>query len=196
VTFHLGASAKSIDASAVTTTAGESLAADLVVAGVGVRPELTLAESAGLTIDKGVVVDEHLRTSADGIWAIGDCARFPSARTVGLGTGEKIRVEHWVVAQRMGDVAARNVLGEDVRFDAVPFFWSAHYDVTIAYVGHASSFDEVAIDGDLAKRDAAIAYRRGGKTLAIATVNRDRTSLDAERAMEKGDEDALRRLVP
>jgi NADPH-dependent 2,4-dienoyl-CoA reductase/sulfur reductase-like enzyme/nitrite reductase/ring-hydroxylating ferredoxin subunit len=191
VRFHLGAKPASIDAREVALESGERLEADLVVIGVGVRPAIALAESAGLAIDRGLVVDEYLRTSASSVFAAGDIARWPDART-----GEKIRVEHWVVAERQGQVAAMNILGGAVRFDAVPFFWSAHYDVTIAYVGHATSWDRVDVDGSIDARDAAVAFRRGKKTLAVATIGRDRASLEAEAAMERDDENALRRLVP
>jgi NADPH-dependent 2,4-dienoyl-CoA reductase/sulfur reductase-like enzyme/nitrite reductase/ring-hydroxylating ferredoxin subunit len=191
VTFHMETTPTAIDATSVTLAGGARLEADLVVTGVGVKPDVALAEAAGLTMDRGIAVDEQLRTSAAGVWAIGDVARWPDART-----GEKVRVEHWVVAERMGQISAQAILGGSGRCDIVPFFWSAHYDLTVNYVGHAESWDRIDVAGSLDGRDAAIAYRKGGKTLAVATIGRDHAALEAERAMERGDEKALAALVP
>jgi NADPH-dependent 2,4-dienoyl-CoA reductase/sulfur reductase-like enzyme/nitrite reductase/ring-hydroxylating ferredoxin subunit len=180
VVFHLGATATAIDEHSVTLSTGERLAADLVVVGIGVRPATVLAEQAGLTVDRGVLVDEFLQTSAPGIFAAGDIARWPDRRT-----GIPIRVEHWVVAERQGQVAARNMLGRGERFDAVPFFWSQHYDTAISYVGHAEHWDRIEIDGDPAARDCTASFWDGEKKLAVVTVGRDRDSLDAELAFER-----------
>lgn len=191
VIFHLQRTGAAIHTDAVVTDRGESIAADFVVVGVGVRPSIGLAEKAGLRMDRGVVVDSYLETSAAGVFAAGDIARWPDART-----GDAIRVEHWVVAQRQGQVAARNILGAREAFTAAPFFWSAHYDVTIAYSGHAERWDRIDIAGSVRDRDCAVAYRSGDRTLALATVFRDRVSLEAEVAMERGDRQELERLVP
>jgi NADPH-dependent 2,4-dienoyl-CoA reductase/sulfur reductase-like enzyme/nitrite reductase/ring-hydroxylating ferredoxin subunit len=179
VDFRLGQTIGAVSNRRVTTSQHEQLRADLIVAGVGVRPNVELAEAAGLAIDRGILVDDYLETTAPGIFAAGDVARYPYRLT-----GERIRIEHWVVAQRQGQVAARNILGARERFDAVPFFWSQHYDVTIRYVGHAERWDTVVIEGDLAARDATVTYSRGSRVLATATVGRDRARLRVEHELE------------
>jgi NADPH-dependent 2,4-dienoyl-CoA reductase/sulfur reductase-like enzyme/nitrite reductase/ring-hydroxylating ferredoxin subunit len=175
VTFHLGRKPQRIEADAVVLDDGTRLSADLVAIGVGVRPRLELAEKAGLATDKGVSVNEYLETSVPGIYAAGDIARWPDAHS-----SQRIRVEHWVVAQRHGQVAARNILGARERFDQAPFFWSAHYDVSINYVGHAEQWDEAKIDGDASKHDVSVRLNSKGETMALATIFRDEESLMEE----------------
>jgi NADPH-dependent 2,4-dienoyl-CoA reductase/sulfur reductase-like enzyme/nitrite reductase/ring-hydroxylating ferredoxin subunit len=180
VTFHLGTTATAIEEAGVALKNGERLQADLVVVGIGVQPAISLAQRADLTIDRGVAVDEYLETSAPGIFAAGDIARWPDRLT-----GEKIRVEHFVVAERQGQTAARNMLGRREPFDAVPFFWTEQYNLGIAYVGHAERWDKAEIDGKLTARDCAITYWRGGRKLAAATIHRDLDGLRNEVELER-----------
>ncbi len=189
VHFHLSASPRAIHSHAVELDDGRMLAADLVVLGVGVRPRVGLAEKAGLTVADGIVVDTFLRTSAPGIWAAGDAARYPEVR---LRTA--VRIEHWVLAQRHGQAVARDMLGLGAPFRDVPFFWSQHYDVTLAYVGHASAGDVAELIGSLPDRDATVVYRRAGRPLAVVTIGRDRQSLAIEAALEREDDAAVEAL--
>ncbi|MDR5664148.1 FAD-dependent oxidoreductase [Burkholderia cenocepacia] len=180
VVFHLGATPARIGPDSVTLSSGDVLPADVVLVGIGVHPNVELAQDAGLAVERGVTVDRFLQTSAPGIYAAGDIARWPDPLT-----GERIRVEHWVVAERQGIVAARNLLGQQRPFDAVPFFWSQHYDLTLRYVGHAEQWDRVEIDGDLGAHDCSIAYWRGNTRLAVVTIARDLDNLKAEAAFER-----------
>ncbi|MEB2606422.1 FAD-dependent oxidoreductase [Burkholderia cenocepacia] len=180
VVFHLGATPARIGPDSVTLSNGDVLPADVVLVGIGVHPNVELAQDAGLAVERGVTVDRFLQTSAPGIYAAGDIARWPDPLT-----GERIRVEHWVVAERQGIVAARNLLGQQRPFDAVPFFWSQHYDLTLRYVGHAEQWDRVEIDGDLGAHDCSIAYWRGNTRLAVVTIARDLDNLKAEAAFER-----------
>ncbi|HSS37427.1 MAG TPA: FAD-dependent oxidoreductase [Polyangia bacterium] len=186
VVFHLGDGVAAVEDDGVRLTSGARVAADLVVLGVGVRPAIGLAQAAGLSVDRGVLVDDRLRTSAPGVFAAGDIARFPYGPT-----GEPVRIEHWVVAQRMGKVAALNILGRDTAFSSPPFFWTTQWDVTVNYVGHAERWDRIDVAGDLQARDATVAYRLQGRTLAVATLGRDSVSLEAEAAFERDDQAAL-----
>jgi NADPH-dependent 2,4-dienoyl-CoA reductase/sulfur reductase-like enzyme len=155
--------------------------------GVGVRPRTELAETAGCKVDRGVLVDEYLETSVPGIYAVGDIARYP-------GPDGPVRIEHWVVAERLGQYAARNILGQKRAYREAPFFWSQHYDVPINYVGHAESWDRIEVRGDIGKRDCVVLYHKGARVLAVASIYRDQASLLAELALARGDTAALERL--
>jgi apoptosis-inducing factor 3 len=180
VVFHLERRARQISGGSVVLESGERIPADLVVVGIGVQPNLDLAKAAGIELDRGIMVNRYLETSAPGVFAAGDIARWPDPHT-----GQSIRVEHWVVAQRQGQAAARNILGAREPFDAVPFFWSAHYDLTINYSGHAERWDAVEVDGDVNSKDCRVRYMLKGRATAAATVGRDLESLRFEAEMEQ-----------
>ena len=180
VVFHFEDTAYAIDGKQVKLKSGVILEADLVVVGIGVRPRIELAERAGISVDRGVVVNACLETNVPGIFAAGDIARWPDSHS-----GERIRVEHWAVAERQGQIAARNMLGYGEEFKAVPFFWSQHYDIPINYVGHAEKWDELVIEGDIAARDCLLRFKRNGRVLAVASIFRDVENLKAEVTMER-----------
>jgi len=189
VDLRLGVGVNGIGADEVELDDGTLLPADLVVVGIGVVPRTGLAEAAGLTVDNGVVVDDRLRTSDPNIWAAGDVARYPGP------DGNPVRIEHWVLAERQGQTAARNILGHDVAFDQPPFFWSQHYDVPINVTGHLEGWEEEVVVGDPHQRDVMVGYRKAGRITAVASIYRDRDSLRAEHALATGDQRSLASLL-
>ncbi len=188
VEFRLGKTVSEIKTEEVVLDDGSTLPADLVVIGVGVVPNTALAEQAGLNVDNGVVVDDRLRSSDPNIWAAGDVASYPDQNS------GRVRIEHWVLAERQGQAAARNILGHDTSFTDPPFFWSQHYDIPINVVGHTKDWDEEIVRGDPADHDVMIGYRKGGVTEAVASIYRDLESLKAEHAMANQDQEALKEL--
>ena len=188
VVFHLEDSVDRVEGRKAILKGGTALDADLLVLGVGVRPNLALAEAAGLSLERGILVDQYLETSIPGIFAAGDIARWPDPHS-----GESIRVEHWVVAERQGQVAGRNMLGRHERFDAVPFFWTRQFGVSIKYVGHAETWDSLEVSGDIDAKNCALRYKQGARTAALVTLGRDLESLKFEADLEanrvQGDRD-------
>ena len=166
---------------AVTLSDTSVVRAEAVVVGIGAIPNDQWLQGSGLTVEDGVVCDGYLAAAgAAHVFAIGDVARWPDRHT-----GERVRIEHWVVAERQGQTAARNILGRREVFDGVPFFWSQHYDIPINYVGHAERWDEVRVDGSPDAHDCTVSYLRADRRLAVATIYRDRDSLQAELEMER-----------
>jgi 3-phenylpropionate/trans-cinnamate dioxygenase ferredoxin reductase subunit len=182
VHFHLGRTLEALARDAGKLSDGTAVRADLVVVGIGVRPQTDLAEAAGVACDRGVLVDELLQTNVPGVWAAGDVARWPDPRT-----GESVRIEHWALAQRLGAAAARNILGAGEPFRAVPFFWSRHYDTSIHYVGTGMGWDRADSIGDPRHGRGAVVLRKGEQVLAVASIGDPRVSLEAELALESGD---------
>jgi len=179
VHFHMGQNVARVDGNQVVLNDSTTIRADFLVVGVGVRPSVALAEQAGLKIDNGVVVNEYLETSCPGIFAAGDIARWPDPHS-----GQQIRVEHWVVAERQGQVAARNILGYRERYDAIPYFWTEQFGVSLRYVGHADKWDAIEVEGSLEAHDCTVTYKLKGRAIAVATVGRDIQCLQSEAAME------------
>jgi len=182
VKFHLGRTPAAIQQQHVHLDDGTILDCDLVVVGIGVRPNVALAEKASIATDNGVVVNEFLETNIPGIFAAGDIARWPDPRA------GRMRVEHWVVAERQGQTAARNILGAREPFTVSPFFWSYHFDLNIRYVGHGSGQDRAIVAGDLKSKDASVIFRDGDKPTAVASIGRDLENLKGELALERGNE--------
>ncbi len=178
--FVFGREISAIEDGEVRLDDGSRLNADLVIVGVGVTPRTTLAEDAGLDVGDGVTVDRYLTTSDPNIHAAGDIARWPDPHS-----GRSIRVEHWVVAQRQGQVAAANMLGRALPYDDVPFFWTKHFDLAIRYLGHAGASQTIEVDGDPAARNATVTFSKDGRRQAIATIGRDLESLRQEIRIEQ-----------
>lgn len=180
VRFHMSAVVREFDGRSVILGGDEELGADFVLVGIGVRPRTSLAEAAGLAVDNGVLVDSFLETAVPGIYAAGDIAAYPNPIS-----GERVRIEHWVVAERQGEVAAANMLGERKRFDSAPFFWTEQYGVAVRYVGRGSGWDAVTCEGDFARDSLAARYFVGGTHCATATIGRDRENLEDELLLEQ-----------
>jgi apoptosis-inducing factor 3 len=162
---------------------------DFVVLGTGVAPRLELARESGLDVADGVIVDNEMRTGAPGIWAAGDVAQFPE-----YVTGQSTRIEHWVVAERQGQCAARSMLGSGRPYQQAPFFWTRHYTTSIQYVGYAHRWDRMKVKGSVPDGDALVAYMQDERIVAVAAIGRGRDALKAARAFETNDQPGLHAL--
>ncbi len=151
---------------AVETSNGRTIAADVVVVGVGVTPRVAPASSAGLTVGDGITVDERLRTSDPHIFAAGDvaAARHPFY-------GSALRVEHWANALNQGIVAGRNLAGHHDVYDRLPYFFSDQYDVGIEYLGHAREWDRVVFRGDVEERKFIAFWVKARRVVAAMSCN-------------------------
>ncbi len=179
VRFHFGRTASAFDGRAVSLDNGDALRADFVLLGLGVRPRMALARTAGIEVADAILVDHQLETSVSGIFAAGDVASFPDARF-----GGRLSIEHWVTAQRQGQTAAVNMLGGSDSFDAVPFFWTQQYDMALRYVGHGAGADETRVAGATANGDFSVEYFAQGALRALLSVGRDIESLAVESRFE------------
>jgi 3-phenylpropionate/trans-cinnamate dioxygenase ferredoxin reductase subunit len=170
VELHLGVGVESFrgtgSAEAVVLTDGTAVPGDLFVVGVGVSPRAELAEAAGLELENGVMVDEHLATNVPGIWAAGDVAN--ALHPV---LGARIRLEHWSSALNQGPVAAKNMLGGDVEYDKIPYFFSDQYDLGLEYSGLATTWDQIVYRGDRAGREVVVFWLDQGRVVAGMNIN-------------------------
>src|SRR6478672_2332525 len=179
VRFHLGNVGAAFQNGEVVLAKGERVPADFVLVGVGVTPRTALAEAAGLTVDNGVWVNEQLETSCPSVFAAGDIAAYPDPLTQ-----ERVRIEHWTVAERQGQIAAANMLGAKQRFDSAPFFWTEQHGVTVRYIGHATRWDDIRSEGEIGIEQTLLRYYQEGEHLASATINRDKGNLEDELKLE------------
>lgn len=179
VRFHLSSVVTGFDGEAVRLADGKTVEGDFVLVGIGVRPRTGVAESAGAAVDNGAIVDAFLETTVPGVYAAGDIAAYPEPMS-----GERARIEHWVVAERQGQVAAANMLGARKLFDSAPFFWTEQFGTAIRYVGRGSGWDAVTVEGDVESGSLAARYFIEGGHCATATVGRDRENLEDELSLE------------
>jgi 3-phenylpropionate/trans-cinnamate dioxygenase ferredoxin reductase component len=165
---------------AVVGTSGTRYPADLVVVGVGIAPNVELAEAAGIVCDNGVVVDERCRTSAANVFAAGDVARRPDVYSGGL-----IRPEHFQNAQNQGPAAARSMLGSGEAFQEVPWFWSDQYDSNLQMLGYTTPDKERVLRGSLESREFTAFFLEGDRVVAAIALNRGRDIAPTRRLIER-----------
>jgi 3-phenylpropionate/trans-cinnamate dioxygenase ferredoxin reductase component len=181
VELRYGVKVASVEKGGLDLAGGGSLAADVVLTGIGVRPATEWLAGSGLALDDGVVVDEYLRTERPGVLAVGDCAAWWSPRF-----GRRLRVEHWDTALNAPDVAAANLLGGDRRYDAVPYFWSEQFGRMVQYAGHHPAGDTMVWRGDPDVGGWSVCWLSGERLVAVLTVDRPRDLVQARRAIAGG----------
>jgi 3-phenylpropionate/trans-cinnamate dioxygenase ferredoxin reductase subunit len=186
VTIHGGEELEAFEGDgrvkAVLTKSGMAIECDAVVVGAGVRPDAVLAQRAGLEVDDGIVCDSKLETSADGVYAAGDCCSYDS-----VVHGRRIRVEHWDVAMQQGMHVAGNMLGEDRDYDVVPYFFSDLADwASLEYVGPARDWDEEIWRGDREAGEFSVWYIKDGKLAGALSVGRSEDLAEARRMLADG----------
>ncbi len=153
----------------VDLNAGETLAADMVIVGIGVEPATDFIEQLALDEnDHSIPVNQYLQ-AAPSVYAAGDIAQFPH-----FVTGQPVRIEHWRLAMQHGQIAACNMMGQNIPFKAVPFFWTGQFDLKLRYVGHAEKWDDIAIQGSLKDQSFLAFYAQADQVMAVAGVGRDR----------------------
>ena len=172
---------------------GESIPADLVVAGIGIIPNTELAADAGLDVDDGIVVDDRCRTSDPAIYAVGDCTRHPNAIY-----GRSLRLESVHNALEQARTAASNICGKETHYCEVPWFWSDQYDLKLQIAGLSEGYDDVVIRGNPAERSFACLYLKDSMLIAVDAVNTprdfmqskaliaDSTRLDSDKLVDAG----------
>jgi 3-phenylpropionate/trans-cinnamate dioxygenase ferredoxin reductase subunit len=153
----------------VTTSGGRRIECDFVVVGLGVEPATEILAGTGVEIDNGVVVDEHLRTGVEGIYAAGDVANHYHPVFE-----RRIRVEHWQNALKQGPAAARNMLDKDEPYGEIPWFWSDQYEHNLQYAGFHTEWDELVVRGSMEERNFVAFYRKDGRILAAVAMNQGR----------------------
>jgi len=194
VIFHLGRTATEIRGDGrvkeVALSDGSTVGADIVIAGIGVTPAVDCLRGTGLAADGAVPVDGRLATEAEGIYAAGDIALVPDPWT-----GERHRVEHWIVAERQGQHAARAMLGSDAPYSEVPFFWTKQGGASLKYVGYGGEYDRVAVRGSIEDGDFLAGYYAGGRLLAASGAGRAREIAVAAEILRAGENVPPERLA-
>ncbi len=186
VTIELGAMVEAFDtndegmATGVKLSDGRVFPADMIIIGIGIIPETGPLVAAGAAAGNGVDVDQHCRTSLNGVYAIGDCAAHANR----FAAGAHIRLESVQNANDQAKVAALDIIGEDCEYDSVPWFWSNQYDLKLQTVGLSTGHDEYIVRGDPANRSFSVIYLKDGKVIALDCVNATKDYVQGRKVVE------------